>query len=67
VGDVAKGSSAESVGIKEGDEVLGINKNFTQNLNQYKIALQVPGDKIKLIIRRGGELLSYEFRVKSIY
>lgn len=67
IGDVAKGSPAEMVGVKEGDEVVGINKNFTQNLNQYKIALQVPNDKIKLIVRRDGQLKAFEFKVKSIY
>ena len=32
-GDVAKGSPAENAGIKEGDVIIAINKNFTQNLN----------------------------------
>ncbi|HSU29028.1 MAG TPA: PDZ domain-containing protein, partial [Chitinophagaceae bacterium] len=67
VGDVAKGSTAETAGVKEGDEVVGINKNFTQNLNQYKIALQAPNEKVKLIVRRDGQLMSFEFKVKSIY
>ena len=66
VGDVAKGSPAEQAGIKEGDEVIAINKDFTQNLNKYKITLQVPNEKIKLIIRRNNEMLEFEFRVKSI-
>jgi hypothetical protein len=66
VGDVAKGSPAEACGIKEGDEVLAVNKNFSQNLNQYKIALQAPNEKVKLIIRRDGELKEFEFKVKSI-
>jgi hypothetical protein len=66
VGDVAKGSPAEACGIKEGDEVIAVNKNFSQNLNQYKIALQAPNEKVKLIIRRDGELKEFEFKVKSI-
>ena len=66
VGDVAKGSPAEEAGVLEGDEVIGVNKNFSQNLNQYKIALQVPNEKIKLIVRRNGEILEFEFKVKSI-
>lgn len=66
VGDVAVGSPAEAAGIKEGDEVVAVNKNFSQNLNQYKIALQVPNEKIKLILRRDNELKEIEFRVKSI-
>jgi hypothetical protein len=67
VGDVAKGSPAEAAGIKEGDVVISVNNNFTQNLNQYKLALQAPNEKIKLIIRRaGGPLTQLEFKVKSI-
>lgn len=65
-GDVAKGSPAEAAGIKEGDQVLSVNKNFTQNLNQFKLALQVPGEKVKLIIRRDGVIKEIEFKVKSI-
>lgn len=65
-GDVAKGSPAEAAGIKEGDEVVSVDKNFSQNLNQYKIALQAPNEKIKLIIRRDGVLKEIEFKVKSI-
>ncbi len=66
VGDVAKGSPAETAGVKEGDEVIAVNKNFSQNLNQYKIALQAPNEKIKLIVRRDGTMREIEFKVKSI-
>lgn len=65
-GDVAKGSPAEAAGLMEGDEVLAVNKNFSQNLNQYKIALQVPNEKVKLIIRRNGVIKEVEFKVRSI-
>jgi hypothetical protein len=66
VGDVAKGSPAEQSGLQEGDEVIGINKNFSQNLNQYKITLQNPSEKVKFIIRRDKMLKEIEFRIKSI-
>ena len=66
VGDVAKGSPAESSGIKEGDQVLAVNKNFSQNLNQYKIALQSSNERIKIIIRREGEIKEIEFKIRSI-
>ncbi len=66
VGDVAKGSPAEAVGLKEGDEVIAVNKNLMHNLNAYKIALQAPNQKIKIIIRRDGEMREFEFKVRSI-
>jgi len=66
IGDVAKGSPAEAAGIKEGDQVVAINNNFSQNLNQYKISLQAPNERIRIIIRRAGEMKVIEFKIKSI-
>lgn len=66
VGDVAKGSPAEAAGLMEGDEVIAINKNIGHNLNAYKIALQRPNEKIKIIVRRDGLMREFEFKVKSI-
>ncbi len=66
VGDVAKGSPAEAAGVLEDDEVIAVNHNFSLNLNAYKIALQVPNERIKIIVRRDGKLKEIEFKVKSI-
>jgi Aspartyl protease/PDZ domain len=66
IGDVAKGSPGEAAGIKEGDIVIAVNKNFTQNLNQYKLELQKPNDKVTLLIRRKEELKEITLKVKSI-
>jgi predicted metalloprotease with PDZ domain len=67
IGDVAKGSPAEQAGLMEGDVVIAINNNFSQNLNQYKVALQAASEKIKIIVRRKEELKEFEFRVKNIF
>ena len=67
VGDVAKNSPAEASGLKEGDVVVAINKSFDQNLQTLKAALQNTGDKVKIIVRRGTELMEFEFRVRSIF
>ena len=66
IGDVAKNSPAELAGLKEGDIVLAVNKNFNQNLQQYKAAIQSTGDRIKMIIIRDGELKEISLKVKSI-
>lgn len=66
IGDVAKGSPGEAAGLKEGDIVIAVNKVFSQNLNQYKVALQKPNEKVMLLIRRDGVLQEVEFKVKSI-
>lgn len=66
VGDVAKDSPAEKVGLKEGDVVVAVNKNFNQNLQQYKAAIQNTGERLRLIIQRDGELKEFDLKVKSI-
>jgi hypothetical protein len=66
LGDVADGSPAALAGLKEGDEVIGINNLIGQNLNQYKIALQAVGERVKLIVRREGELMEFNFKIRSI-
>jgi hypothetical protein len=66
IGDVAKDSPAEKAGLMEGDVVVAVNKNFSQNMTQYKMAMQDPGENIKLIIQRGGELVEFRFKVKNI-
>ena len=66
-GDVARGSPAKEADIIEGDEIIAINKDFSQNLNQYKIDLQSANEKVKVIIRREGVLIEKEFKVKSIF
>jgi hypothetical protein len=66
VGDVAQGSPAEASGLREGDVVVAINKVFNQNLTQLKAALQNAGDRVKIIVRREGQLNDFEFKIRSI-
>lgn len=66
VGDVAKGSAAEAAGLQEGDVVVGVNKQFGQNLQLYKAALQNTAEKAKMLISRNGVLYNIEFKIKSI-
>jgi hypothetical protein len=67
MGDVAKGSPAELAGIKQGDIVVAVNNDFSQNFNKYKSALLTPNAKVKLVLRRNGELMQAEMKVKSIF
>jgi len=66
IGDVAKGSPAEEAGIQEEDVVVAVNKNFSQNLQQYKAAIQSTGDRLLLIVQRDGQLMQFNLKVKSI-
>jgi len=66
VGDVMKDSPAEKAGLKEDDVVLAIGNNFSNNIQTYKNLLQNPGERVKLIVKRKGELQELYMRVKSI-
>lgn len=66
MGSVAKDSPADLAGIKQGDIVVAVNNDFSQNFNKYKTALLTPNAKVKLILRRNGELVQAEMKVKSI-
>ncbi|GAB4093288.1 aspartyl protease family protein [Flaviaesturariibacter terrae] len=66
IGDVARGSPAERAGLREGDVVLSINKNFSQNLSAYKALLVQTNEPVHLVFRRGTELREVTFMVKSI-
>jgi hypothetical protein len=66
IGDVAKDSPAEAAGLKEGDIVVAVNKNFSQNLQQYKTTIQATGQRLQLIVQRDGELIQFILKVKSI-
>ena len=66
IGDVAPGSPGDQAGLKEGDEVIAINKVFNTNMTQLKAALQNTNNKVKIIVRRNGELKDFEFKIKSI-
>lgn len=66
IGDVAKDSPAEKVGLKEGDVVVAINKNFVQNISLYKAALQNANDGVTIIITRNDQLMVFKFKVKNI-
>jgi len=67
VGDVAKDSPAETSGLREGDIVISINNVFNQSLTQLKTALQNANERIKIIVRRDGELKVFEFKVRTIF
>ena len=67
LGDVAEGSPAALAGLKEGDVVFGINKIVGNNLQQFKLALQLANDKIKIIVTRNGVLMQFNFKIKSIF
>lgn len=66
VDDVIEGSPAEKAGILKDDIVISVNNNFSNNIMQYKDILQTEREKIKIIVRRNGELMQFFIKTKSI-
>lgn len=65
-GDVMPGSPAEKAGLKEDDELIAVNTNFSNNIQAYKNILQNAGEKVRMIIRRKGQLMTLVMKVKAI-
>jgi hypothetical protein len=66
VDDVIPGSPAEKAGIIKDDIIISVNNNFSNNIMQYKDILQSAREKIKIIVRRSGELKQLFIKPKSI-
>jgi hypothetical protein len=65
VDETEPGSPAEKAGLKKGDIILAVDKNFSNDIQQYKSLLQNAGQKIKLIVRRNSDLLELTIKPKS--
>ncbi len=65
--DVIKGSPADNSGLKQGDIIMAINSNFSNDISTYKNLLQVIGEKITLLVSRNGVPMVLTFRVGRIY
>ncbi|UAY52152.1 aspartyl protease family protein [Ferruginibacter albus] len=66
VDNIAPGSPAEKAGLKKDDIVIGVSNNFSNNIQQYKLLLQSPHEKIRLYINRNGQLLDLILKPQSI-
>ncbi|MCW3090340.1 MAG: hypothetical protein JWP81_1409 [Ferruginibacter sp.] len=66
VEDVIPGSPAAKAGLQKDDLIVGVGKNFTNNIMAYKTILQSAGENIKITIRRGDKLMQVTLRPLSI-
>ncbi len=64
--DVMPNSPAESAGFQQGDVVLAVENNFTNNIQAYKTLLQNPGEKLKILVLREDGPIMLTLKVKSI-
>ncbi len=52
IDDIIKGSPADKSGLQNGDVIMGINNNFTGDLEEYKNLLQKTVGKVDMLIMR---------------
>jgi hypothetical protein len=64
--DIIPNSPADKCGFKIDDQVIGVAGNFSNNIQAYKNLLQVVNEKIRVVLKRQGELKVLDLKVKSI-
>jgi hypothetical protein len=67
VEDVIKDSPADRAGIKIGDELVSVGNNFSNNIMSYKTVLQTQSGNIKIILRRGTNLVQTTIKTINIF
>ena len=65
--DVAPNSPATRAGIMDGDILLAVNKNFSNNIQTYKDLLSKANTTVPLVIIRNNELIDIKLKVGRIY
>jgi hypothetical protein len=66
VENVVAGSPASKAGIKDDDIVFAIDNNFIQNIQTYKQALQNAGNTVKIMVRRGTDLITLSLDIQHL-
>lgn len=66
VEDVVKDSPGYKAGIRAGDVIIGVNNNYSNNIQIFKEKMQNPGEKLKLLILRDGEPFEIFLKPRSI-
>ncbi len=65
--DIIEGSPADKGGIKNGDIIIGVNGNFSNNVGAYRNLMQVVGEKLTILISRNEAPMLITFRVGRIF
>ena len=65
VTDVIPGSPAAKAGLRPGDLVLGVENNFSNDIQQYLELLKNIGDRVRIIISRNGKPEIKDLPIKS--
>ena len=64
--DIVEGSPADKSGLKNGDIIIGINNDFSNDIEKYKNQLQRTGETITLLIKRDNVPIIISMHVRRI-
>lgn len=64
--DVIEGSPADKSGIKNGDIIMSIENNFSNNIETYKNLLQKSGSRIKILVMRDNSPIMISLKIGRI-
>lgn len=65
--DIVEGSPADKAGLKNGDIIIGIDNDFSNDIEKYKNHLQRAGQRVTLLIRRSNVPIIISMRVGRIH
>ncbi len=65
--EVINKSPAYKAGLKQGDVIIAVNTNFSNDIGIYKNLMQVVGQKITLLVSRNNIPIIITFRVGRIF
>ena len=66
VTDIIKESPAEKAGFKYGDIIIGVETNFSNNIQAYKVLMQNAKARLRILVMREGTPQIIYMKVKSI-
>jgi predicted metalloprotease with PDZ domain len=64
--DIIKGSPADKSGIKNGDIIMSIENDFSNNIETYKNLLQKTGSRLKVLVMRDNSPIMISLRIGKI-
>jgi C-terminal processing protease CtpA/Prc len=64
--DIMKNSPAEKAGFQEGDIIVAVDNNVSNNIQTYKSILQTANARVRVLVLRNGEPKMLTIKVKSI-
>lgn len=67
IDDIVKGSPADKYGLQNGDVILSVDKDFSNDLDKYRDMIREAGKRITLVVVRDEQLRVINVKIGRIY